>query len=127
MRVFKKKPTQPPISRSEALDRIPVKSIQITETRLESGEIVIGYPVTMRPFFAGLVKRFGGPEVQIQMKKLQLDELGTSVWGMIDGKSSVRKLVERFAKTHQLEAREAEVSVTQFIRELGRRGLIALR
>jgi len=127
MRVFKKKPTQPSISRTEALDRIPVKSIQITETRLETGEIVISYPVTMRPFFAGLIKRFGGPEVQIQMKKLQLDELGTSVWDMIDGKFSVRKLVERFAKTHQLEAREAEVSVTQFIRELGRRGLIGLR
>jgi len=38
----------------------------------------------------------------------------------------VRQLVERFAKTHQLEAREAEVSVAQFIRELGRRGLIGL-
>jgi hypothetical protein len=127
MRVFKKKPTEPSISRAEALDRIPVKSIQITEARLETDEIVISYPVTMRPFFAGLVKRFGGPEVQVRMKKLQLDELGTSVWDMIDGKFSVRKLVERFAKTHQLEAREAEVAVTQFIRELGRRGLIGLR
>jgi hypothetical protein len=127
MRVFKKKPTEPSISRAEALERIAVKSTQITEARLETGEIVISYPVTMRPFFAGLVKRFGGPEVQVRMKKLQLDELGTSVWDMIDGKFSVRKLVERFAKTHQLEAREAEVAVTQFIRELGRRGLIALR
>jgi hypothetical protein len=127
MRVFKKKPTEPSISRAEALERIAVKSTQITEARLETGEIVISYPVTMRPFFAGLVKRFGGPEVQVRMKKLQLDELGTSVWDMIDGKFSVRKLVERFAKTHQLEAREAEVAVTQFIRELGRRGLIGLR
>ena len=127
MRVFKKKPTEPSISRAEALERIAVKSTQITEARLVTGEIVISYPVTMRPFFAGLVKRFGGPEVQVRMKKLQLDELGTSVWDMIDGKFSVRKLVERFAKTHQLEAREAEVAVTQFIRELGRRGLIALR
>jgi len=126
MRVFKKKSKDVPISRADALDRIPVKNIQITEARLETGEVVISYPVTMRPFFAGLVKRFGGPEVQIQMKKLQLDELGTSVWDMINGKFSVRQLVERFAKTHQLEAREAEVSVAQFIRELGRRGLIGL-
>jgi hypothetical protein len=126
MRVFKKKSKDVPISRADALDRIPVKNIQITEARLETGEVLISYPVTMRPFFAGLVKRFGGPEVQIQMKKLQLDELGTSVWDMINGKFSVRQLVERFAKTHQLEAREAEVSVAQFIRELGRRGLIGL-
>jgi hypothetical protein len=126
MRVFKKKSKDVPISRADALDRIPVKNIQITEARLETGEVVISYPVSMRPFFAGLVKRFGGPEVQIQMKKLQLDELGTSVWDMINGKFSVRQLVERFAKTHRLEAREAEVSVAQFIRELGRRGLIGL-
>jgi len=127
MKVFKKKSNQPSISRGDALNRIPVKNIQVTEARLESGEVVISYPVTMRPFFAGLVKRFGGPEVQIQMKKLQLDELGTSVWNMIDGKFSVRQLIERFARIHQLEAREAEVSVAQFLRELGRRGLIGLR
>jgi hypothetical protein len=126
MRVFKKKSKKPTLSRAEALRRIPVKNIQITETRLETGEVVIRYPVTMRPFFAGLVRRFGGTEVQIQMKKLQLDELGTSVWDMINGKYSVRQLVERFARTHRLEAREAEVSVTQFIRELGKRGLIGL-
>ena len=81
----------------------------------------------MRPVFAGLVKRFGGPEVQTQIKKLQLDELGTSVWKLMDGKRSVRQLVEMFGGTHQLEPREAEVSVTQFIRELGRRVLIGMR
>ncbi len=127
MRVFKKKPKGPSINRAEALDRIPVKNLQISEDRLETGEVVINYPVTMRPFFAGLVKRFGGPEVQTQMKKFQLDELGTAVWNLMDGKRSVRQLVKIFAGTHQLEAREAEVSVTQFIRQLGRRGLIGMR
>ena len=127
MRVFKKKPKGPSINRAEALDRIPVKNLQISEDRLETGEVVINYPVTMRPFFAGLVKRFGGPEVQTQMKKFQLDELGTAVWNLMDGKRSVRQLVKIFAGTHRLEPREAEVSVTQFIRELGRRGLIGMR
>ncbi len=127
MRVFKKKPKAPSISRAEALDRIPVKNRQISENRLETGEIVISYPVTMRSIFSGLAKRFGGQEVQTRMKKLQLDELGTSVWNLMDGNRSVRQLVKIFAETHQLETREAEVSVTQFIRELGRRGLIGMR
>jgi hypothetical protein len=127
MRLFKKKPQRPSISRAQALDRIPVKSRQISENRLETGEVIIRYPVIMRPFFAGLAKRFGGQEVQTQMKKLQLDELGTSVWNLMDGNRSVRQLVKIFAETHQLETREAEVSVTQFMRELGRRGLIAMR
>ena len=127
MRVFKKKPKGPAISRSEALDRIPVKNRQVSENRLESGEIVISYPVTVRSFFSGLAKRFGGQEVQTQIKKLQLDELGSFVWNLMDGKRSVRQLVQLFAQTHQLESREAEVSVTQFLRELGRRGLIGMR
>jgi hypothetical protein len=127
MRLFKKKPKGPAISRAAALDRIPVKNRQISEERLETGEVLIRYPVIMRPFFAGLAKRFGGQEVQTRMKKLQLDELGSSAWNLMDGNRSVRQLVKMFAETHQLETREAEVSVTQFIRELGRRGLIAMR
>jgi hypothetical protein len=127
MKLFKKKPKGPSISRAEALERIPVKNRQISEDRLESGDVVISYPVIIRPIFAGLAKRFGGHEVQTQMKKLQLDELGTSVWNLMDGNRSVRQLVKIFAQTHQLETREAEVSVTQFIRELGRRGLIGMR
>jgi hypothetical protein len=127
MRVFKKKPKGPTISRAEALDRIPVKNRQVSENHLESGEIVISYPVTVRSFFSGLAKRFGGQEVQTRIKKLQLDGLGSAVWSLIDGKRSVRQLVQLFAETHQLESREAEVSVTQFLRELGRRGLIGMR
>jgi hypothetical protein len=127
MRLFKKKPKGPAISRAEALNRIPSKNLQIREERLDSGEVVIHYPVTVRPFFAGLVKRFGGSEAQIQTRKLQLDKLGTSVWAMIDGNCSVRQLISIFATTHQLEIREAEVAVTQFLRELGRRGLIGMR
>ena len=127
MRVFKKTPKGPTISRSEALGRIPVKNRQVSENRLESGEIVISYPVTVRSFFSGLAKRFGGQEVQTQIKKLQLDELGSFVWILMDGKRSVRQLIQLFAETHQLESREAEVSVTQFLRELGRRGLIGMR
>lgn len=127
MRLFKKKTKSPTISRAEALDRIPVKNRQISENRLDSGEVVISYPVTMRPLFAGLARRFGQAEVQTRIKKLQLDDLGTSVWNLMDGERSVRQLIKMFAGTHQLEPREAEVSVTQFIRELGRRGLIGMR
>jgi hypothetical protein len=127
MRVFKKKPKGPSIGRAEALDRIPVKNRQISENRLETGEIVIRYPVTIRSFFSGLAKRFGGQEVQTQLKKIELDELGTSVWNLMDGNRSVRQVVKMFAEMHQLDTREAEVSVTQFLRELGRRGLIGMR
>ena len=127
MRVFKKKPRANSISRSQALAHTPVKSLQITEVRLETGEVLIEYPMAVRPWIAAVARRLGGKQDHVQTKKLQLDTLGTSVWDLVDGDRSVKRIVKIFAETHRLENREAEISVTQFIRELGRRGLIGLR
>jgi hypothetical protein len=127
MRVFKKKPAGLQVNRSEALDSKPVKNHQITEGRLDSGEIIIHYPVTMRPWIAGLVERFGGPSERTLTKQLQLDKLGTEVWELIDGRRSVRRIIKLFADHHRLQIREAEVAVTQFIRQLGQHGLIGMR
>jgi hypothetical protein len=126
MRVFQKKTRGPQISRAEALNYVPVKNDEIREERLESAEVIIGYPVTIRPFFSVLAKRFSGLTETVRIRKLQLDQLGTAVWDLIDGKRSVQQIIKAFAETHQLQLREAEVAVTQFIRELGRRGLIGL-
>ena len=126
MKVFRKKSGASHLSRTEALEYTPVKSRQISEIRLESGEVVIEYPLIMRPLIAAVARRLGGLQNRKQTKKLQLDAMGTSVWDLVDGKRSVRQLIQIFAETHQLQFREAEVAVTQFIRELGRRGLIGL-
>lgn len=49
------------------------------------------------------------------------------MWDRIDGKRSIAALAAGFAAAHRLDGREAEIAVTQFLRELGRRGLIGLR
>jgi hypothetical protein len=126
MKVFRKKAPASHLSRMEALENTPVKSCQIAELRLESGEVVIEYPLPVRPWIAAVAKRLGGPQNRKQTKKLQLDALGTSVWDLVDGKRSVRMIIQIFAKSHRLENREAEVSVTSFIRQLGQRGLLGL-
>jgi hypothetical protein len=127
MQVFKKKPVTGHMTRLEALAYKPVKSTQITETRLETGEVVLEYPLAVRPLVAAVARRLGkSQQDMVQIKKLQLDVLGTSVWDLVDGKRSVRRMIQIFAETHRLEKREAEVSVTQFIRELGQRRLLGL-
>ena len=123
---YRKKQFKGPV-RSEALDCIPVKTDRIEEARAENGVLLLSYPVTIRPWLAGLFKRLGGNSDRIVLKKLQLDSLGTEVWELMDGKNRVRDVVQRFAKAHRLPLREAEVAVTRFIRDLGRRGLIGLR
>jgi hypothetical protein len=128
MIVFKKKTRARHMSRAAALKCRPEKSLHITESRLETGEVILEYPLTVRPWIAAVAKRLGkSPDDVVQIKKLQLDAMGTAVWDMVDGYRSVRRIVQIFAETHRLDNKEAEVSVTSFIRELGQRGLLGLQ
>ena len=127
MRVFKRKDRRVGMTRSEALKFTPVKNRQIQESRLENGEILLTYPIDIRPWIDRLAKRFGRKESKPIDKKLQLDELGTAVWEQINGERSVKQVVQWFAKKHQVHIKEAEVSVTSFLRELGKRGIIGLK
>ena len=127
MKVFSKKPRESHLSRAAALEYRPAKSLHITESRLETGEVLLVYPLTVRPWLAAVANRLGGPRESVQTKKLQLDAMGTAVWDLVDGKRSVRRIVEIFAKANRLDNKEAEVSVTSFIRELGQRGLLGLQ
>ncbi|MBW2427788.1 MAG: PqqD family protein [Deltaproteobacteria bacterium] len=127
MKVFRKKRRERHLSRAAALKSRPAKSLHITESRLETGEVLLEYPLTVRPWLAAVAKRLGGSREIVQIKKLQLDAMGTAVWDLVDGNRSVRRIVQIFAEVHRLENKEAEVSVTSFIRELGQRGLLGLR
>ena len=127
MKVFKKKQNNVWMTRAEALKFTPVKSNRVQETRLETGEIILTYPIAIRPWIDRIVKRFGEKEAKSVDKKLQLDELGTAVWEQINGERSVKQVIQWFAKKYQLHTKEAEVSVSRFLRELGKRGLIGLK
>ncbi|MBI9077603.1 MAG: PqqD family protein [Desulfatibacillum sp.] len=113
-------------SREDAFAYVPVKNRDVVETRLESGDLILEYPATVRPFVAKIMKGIGRKAPPVYTKRLQLDTLGTATWDMIDGKRTVGRLVKIFAEQYRLHPKEAETSVTQFIRELGRRGLIGL-
>jgi hypothetical protein len=127
MRAFRRKSRGVQITREEALKSTPVKSAKVKEERLETGEVLLTYPVTIRPWIGGLIRQFGGDADRVQLKKLHLDELGTAVWDLMDGRRSVRRVIQGFAGKYQLHIKEAEVAVTRFLRELGRRGLIGLK
>jgi hypothetical protein len=118
---------QPPTDREEALGRTPVKYRHLREERTAAGEVVILYPVTARPWIAALARRLGAGGAAPRTGRLQLDAMGSEVWGMLDGRSSLREIADRFAGRHRVGATEAQTAVAQFVRELGRRGLVALR
>lgn len=124
--MFKKNGNDIKPTREEAMTAIPVINSGVSTEKLETGEVLIIYPVTLRPILIKLAQYLGkAPEVT--SRKLQLDILGTSVWHLLDGRRSVGQIIKEFAQTHQLHPKEAEVSVTQFLRSLGQRGLIGMR
>ena len=127
MRVFKRKRAGSEITRAQALNSIPVKSEHVRESQLENGDALLTFPVRTKPWMAGVVRLLGGSSEGVVTKKLQLDALGTAVWERIDGKRSVRRMVREFTDEHQLHPKEAEVAVTRFLRDLGKRGLIGLK
>lgn len=57
--------------------------------------------------------------------RVALDAIGSSVWRAADGESTVEQIAKKIARELQIERREAELSLQQFFKELGRRGYIA--
>jgi len=116
-----------PSNRSEAYDYRPMKNHEVREERLESGEVVLTYPLLLRPWLMRFAERIGLGSKEPLTRKLQLDEMGSLTWKLLDGERSVQDLVDFLCGKYQLNRREAEVAMSGFLRELGRRGLIGLR
>ncbi len=127
MRVFRKKESGPELTRSDALGCVPVKNGEAVEERMGEGEVILSWPVRVRPWLMGVSRFFGGAGAKPRVKRLQLDQLGTAVWDLMDGRAPVRKLAEDFAAKFDLHPKEAEVAVTHFLHDLGKRGLIGLK
>ena len=121
----KKQPHEGP-NRGQALACTPIRNPEVEEEKKENG-ILLRYPVEVKPWFQSIFKRLSNRDSNIIIRRLELDALGSSVWQMVDGKQTVANIAEQFRKNHQLGTREAELSVTGFLKDLGRRGLIALK
>ncbi len=116
----------PPEARRQALACVVVKNPELREDVSGDGEILLLYPVEVKPWFQGIFKAFTSQRDGIITRKLQLDTLGSSVWRKIDNRATVDEIIRSFQSEHQLARREAELSVSSFLKELGRRGLIAM-
>ena len=127
MKFFKanKKTQLPTLSRSDALRCIPVANLSVQVVESENGDILLEYPLQIKPFFQSIFERFQ-KEQGVPTKKLQLDEMGSAVWKQINGKNNTQAIITQFAKTYGITLQEAEKSVAAFLVELGKRGIIAM-
>jgi len=125
--LFKKKAPLPTIPRSEALNMVPVRNLEVHEHPIDGGLIQLSYPLAVKPWFGVLAEKVGMWDKRPMIKTLELDEMGTFTWGLINGERSVRQIADEFAKFYEVQPREAELSVTAFIKTIGQRGILGLK
>lgn len=59
-------------------------------------------------------------------RALILDSMGADLWAWSDGKRTVEEVIEKFAVKHSLTFHESRVSATSYLKELVRRGALAI-
>jgi hypothetical protein len=123
----KKAETRPQLTREQALACIPRKTHLVREERMDDDTLRLSYPLAWKPWFGALAGRFGAWDSKPRTKRLELDLMGTAAWRLIDNKRSVREIIARFAEQFGLQPREAEMSMTAFLKQLGKRGLIVIQ
>ena len=59
-------------------------------------------------------------------KSIVLDPVAADLWEWCDGKRNVEQVIELFARKHNLTFHESRVSVTTYLKELVKRGVLAV-
>ena len=57
-------------------------------------------------------------------RTITLDEVGTEVWQMCNGRTSVAQMIESLRRTYKLDRKEAEVSLLSYLKTLGQKRFI---
>ena len=104
------------------LSAVPHRNTEIKQERLREG-LLVSIPIR-RPKW--LVPPISWILPFSDHRQVQLDGPGRAVVELCDGKRTVEQIVESFAQENKLSFREAQLAVTQFLRELIGRGIVAL-
>lgn len=116
-----------PWTKKDALSCIPERNPGIEEFFPDTGGLILSFPVMYKPFFMRLQRFLRSNPKRTFRRRIQLDGLGMDVWSLLDGKRDVRAVIKAFAGLHGLNEKEAEISVTLFLRSLGQKGLIRIK
>ena len=119
--VFRKK--RPVLTREQSLASMPVRNPAVGAEKDDDGQVCINVPRKRTLWVNVLAKVFYVPDG----RKIELDELGTYVWDLCDGQTSVRSIIKKFAKKYRLNRKEAEVSMVSYLKQLAKKGLIGIQ
>jgi len=111
-----------PLSREQSLASVPVRNQAIETEETEDGEVRLIIPLRQTWWARVLARVFYVPKT----RRIALDEVGSFVWGLCDGKHNIRQIIQALCQRYRLHRKEAEVSVVAYLRQLARKGIIAI-
>jgi hypothetical protein len=108
------------LDRKAALGAKPEQAPYVRREERANG----GLTVTVNLPRAGWLKWMSGSgDVE---RSFGLDVLGREVYEACDGRTRVKEIIHRFARTHSMDVTEAEISVTTFLKTMMTKGLILM-
>ena len=118
---LKLKKPQGGLTRDQAMAAWPVRNPDLVTHESEDGLVAVELPRRKDWVGGALGFLFFVPD----SKPVQLDEVGSFVWKLCDGEHTVNEIADALAAEYKLNRREVDVSLTQYLQTLGKRGMIA--
>jgi hypothetical protein len=111
---------QTPLSPDQAFEARPVRNPRL-KWRVNDDECVeVVVPRRKDVFGRTMGFLFFVPE----SRPVILDEVGTRVWHLCDGERTVEQISRVLSDEYKLGRREVEASLTEYLRTLGKRGMV---
>ncbi|MXW78497.1 MAG: PqqD family protein [Gemmatimonadetes bacterium] len=110
----------PKLSRAAMLASRPTRNESLRWENNDNGEVQVSIKRQDTWKVRLLSKFFYIP----RQRKITLDEVGSEVWRMCNGRNSVGRMIEELSDKYQLNRKEAEVSLLQYLKTLGQKRFI---
>lgn len=120
MKLLRRK-KEPKLTREQVMRSRPLRNALLQWETNDEGKVVITIP-RRKDWLARIATIFFAVPSTRQL--VLDDEVGSSVWQACDGEQTIDGIVKLLCQRYKLTRKEAEVSVTEFLRQLGRRRLV---
>jgi len=118
----RKRRKDPELDREQSLSAKPFLDRRVKVERADDGTVILQVPRRSTAMMRTVSRFFRVPPY----RQVALDELGTFVIELCDGTHTVRDMIDKFAERFKLNRREAEVSLSSFLRTLAGRSIVGL-
>jgi len=113
------------LTREQTLKAIPVRNRNMEVETDDAGNVTLTIPWRRGRLTSVLAAAMMVPKAK-RRRGVQLDEVGSFVFGLCDGQHTVKTIVDIFAERYRLSRKEAALSIVSYLGQLAKRGIVAL-